>query len=148
MPAVRRLAAAAVLAAAASAPANVPADAPVNATGDLAVRALTLASGLTQCGVFPSEQLWQAGSTLETFASLSVALQQPQLYATIFQAIYDVTPVIVDNCYDGECLALTFFVFPRARDHFHVRIIDPPPPRLPTSPHRSSMVAVGLGARL
>ena len=87
-------AAAAVLAAAASAPAN--------ATGDLAVRALTLASGLTQCGVFPGEQLWQAGSTLETYASLSVALQQPQLYAALFQAIYDVTPVIVATCYDDH----------------------------------------------
>jgi hypothetical protein len=82
--------------------AAVTAAAAATATTDLAVRALDLAGGLSACGVFPGELLWQAGSTLESFATLSIAVGQPELYVTIFNVLFELTPVIVDNCFDDH----------------------------------------------
>ena len=86
------------------------------ATGSFAARALSLADRLATCayapaqGVFPTEDLWQSGNTLEALSTaVLLARAAPALapgraaqWAALLNNSYEKTPVIVDNCFDDH----------------------------------------------
>ncbi|EDQ90159.1 uncharacterized protein MONBRDRAFT_24681 [Monosiga brevicollis MX1] len=77
---------------------------------DLEVRAVNLADGLIQCqyntsqGIFPTEDLWQSGNTLDTLAALSLALRNHSRdrYGDIFANTFARTAAVLDKCFDDH----------------------------------------------
>jgi hypothetical protein len=73
-----------------------------------AVRAAATASQLVTCaynassGVWPAEDLWQSGNTIETLARLQLVDPARNNYTALFANTFALTPVIVDQCFDDH----------------------------------------------